>query len=42
MMKKSPLQVLGLLFVLAIFAAAVWWLGRELRANHVTFQKHSQ
>ena len=39
MKKKSPLQLLGLLLVLAVFAVAAWLLGRELQRNDLTFAK---
>ncbi len=39
MKKKSPLQLLGLLLVLAIFALAVWLLKHEVDKNDLTFAK---
>ena len=39
MKKKSPLHLLGLLLVLAIFVAAAWLLASEFRRHNLTFAK---
>ena len=39
MKKRSPLHLLGLLLVLAVFAAAAWLLASEFRRHNLTLEK---